>query len=91
MALDLEDDGVAIADIDDPGILPGPQITRCTGRRQGAQPDLRGFVRAVLAPHGREDAELGLVRHAAEDRNGALELLRCQPVLDGEGRGDIAA
>src|SRR5438132_1017694 len=61
VALDLEDDRLAIADIDDPGILARPADHDRAGGRQGPQPHLGRFVGAVLAPHRREDAELGLV------------------------------
>ena len=41
MALDLEDDRVAISDIDDPGILARPADHLRPGRRQCLEPDLR--------------------------------------------------
>src|SRR5207247_10671752 len=41
VALDLEDDRVAIADIDDPGILAGPADEPGPAGRQRLQPDLR--------------------------------------------------
>ncbi len=92
VALDLEDDGVAVADVDDPGIFSGSADHPRAGGRQPLEPDLRRFVRAVLAPHDREDAELGHVRRPAEDRDGALELLRRQPsVLQSrQRRRDVA-
>jgi hypothetical protein len=44
----------------------------------------------MLAPHHRENPELGHVRRAPEDRDDALELLGSQPVLGGELRRDVA-
>ena len=91
VALDLEDDRVAVADVDDPGILARAADHPRAGGRQGAEPDLRRFVRAVLAPHRGEYAELGQVRGAPEDRAGALEFVRAEPVLGGKLGGDVAA
>ena len=59
----LEDDGLSVADIDDAGILARPLDDALAGGRQGAQPLLGALVRAVLVPHRREDAELGIGRH----------------------------
>src|SRR5690606_12064937 len=59
--------------------------------RQRAQPFLRGLVGAVLVPHGREDAELGEARFAADEVQDALVFVRLQAVcLDEFGRdGDV--
>src|SRR5205085_320730 len=91
VALDLEDDYFAVADIDDPGILARAADDARPRRRQGLQPYLRGFIRAVLAPHRRKDAELGQVRDAAEDRNRAVEFLGAEPVRRRQFRRDVAA
>src|SRR5204863_9263806 len=91
VALDLEDDRVAIADIDDPGILAGSANHSLPAGRQGPQPDFRRFVRAVLAPHRGDNAGLGQVRGAPEDRAGALELLAAEAQLGRQFGGDVAA
>ena len=91
MALDLEDDGLAIADIDDAGILARAADDARPRRRQGLQPYLRGFIGAVLTPHSRKDAELCQVRRAAEDRNRAVEFLGAEPVLGRQFRRDVRA
>ncbi len=91
VALDLEDHRVAVTDIDDPGILPGAADDARPAGRQGAEPHLRRFVRAVLAPHRGDDAGLGQVRSAAEDRASALELLAGEAQLGSEFGGDVAA
>ena len=91
VALDLEDDRLAVADIDDAGILARAADHARPGGRQGLQPDLRGFVGAVLAPHHREDAELGQVRRAAEDRTARANSSAASARLGGERRRDVAA
>src|SRR5206468_10767620 len=90
VALDLEHHSVAVADVDDAGIFARTADYARPGGRQGLEPDLRRFVRAVLAPHRRENAELGHVRRMSEDRDGALELLLRQPEFASEGGGDVA-
>src|SRR5258707_1147036 len=77
----------AEADIDDAGILArAPDHARPRGR-QRLQPSLRGFVGAMLAPHHREDAELGEVRHTTENDHRAHVFLGGQAVLgDDVGR-----
>ena len=67
VALHLEDDAVAVAEVDDAGVLAGALDHLRARRRQRLQPDARGLIGAVLAPHDREDAELGEARLAAED------------------------
>ena len=81
VALHLEDDAVAIAEVDDAGVLAGALDHLLAGGRQRAQPDARGFVGAVLAPHDGKDAELGVARLAAEDFQEPLVFARRQPVL----------
>src|SRR5205823_2876806 len=49
----------------------------------------RRFVRAVLAPHHREDTQLGVRRRAPEDVVNALEFVGGQAVLLGELRRDL--
>src|SRR5271169_1223780 len=45
----------------------------------------------MLAPHHREDAELGQVRRATHDGDRAREFLGCEPVLAHDLRGDVGA
>src|SRR5262249_32165855 len=69
------------ADVDDAGVLAGALDDARPARRQPAQVDARRLVRAVLAPHDAEDAELGVGRRAAEDLVHATELVGAEPVL----------
>src|SRR5689334_6968729 len=46
--------------------------------------DFRGFVGAVLVPHGRKDAELGKCRRPPDQRFGALVFLRLEAVGSNE-------
>ncbi len=71
-----------------PAFSPGPRMTPLAGGRQGPQPFLRGFVRAVLVPHGREDAELGHRRLAADQVEDALVFVGLQAVGGDEVGGD---
>src|SRR5579884_3878020 len=48
----------------------------------------RALVRAVLAPHDAEDAEFGIARLAAEDRDDLVVFLRRELVLSDEIRRD---
>src|SRR5207244_2561486 len=91
MALDLEDDGVAIADIDDSGVLARAADHLRAGGRQLLEPDFRGFVGTVLAPHCGDDAELGQVRGAAEDGAGAGKFVGREAHFRREIRGDVGA
>ena len=88
VALHLEDHAVAVADVDDAGILARTLDDPRPGGRQRAQPFLRGFVRAVLVPHRREDAELGEARLAADQVEDALVFVGLQPVRGDEFRRD---
>src|ERR1700735_1204479 len=88
VALHLEHDGLAVADVDDAGILARPLDDPGRLGRQRAQMDFRGFVRAVLVPHRREDAELGEARDAPDQLDQALVLVRLEAVLGDEGWGD---
>ena len=68
VGFDLEDGGQPVADVDGAGVLAGTlQHLRPFGR-QRSQVDARALVAAVLGPHHREDAELGQVRLATEER-----------------------
>src|SRR5580700_10394133 len=50
--------------------------------------DLRGFVRAVLVPHRRENAELGEARFAADQLIEARVFVRLEAVLGDQLWGD---
>src|SRR5207247_9042496 len=66
VALDLEDDGPAVADVDRPRVFSRPlQHTGAFGGKP-AQIDPRVLVGAVLRPERREEPELGVGRLAAE-------------------------
>src|SRR5690606_32950626 len=80
MALHLEDDAIAIADIDDTGILPRTLDDMWSCRRQGTQPFLRGFVGTMLVPHRGEDAEFGEARLAADQLEDTVIFIRLQSV-----------
>ena len=81
VALHLEHDREPVADVDDAGILARPLDHPRRLGRQRAQMDLRGFVRAVLVPHRREDAELGEARLAADELLEARVFVRLEAVL----------
>jgi hypothetical protein len=88
VALHLEDDAIAIADIDHAGVLAGTLDHARAGGRQGSEPLLRGFVGAVLVPHGREDAELGEGRFTPDEIENALVFLGLEPVGGNQLFGD---
>ncbi len=81
VALHLEHDAVTVAQIDDAGVLAGALDDARPGGRQRLQPDARGLIGAVLAPHDGEDAELGQARLAPEDLQQAPVLLGGETVL----------
>ena len=89
VALHLEDHGLTVADIDHAGILAGALDHPGRLGRQPAQMDAGGFVRAVLVPHRREDAELGEGRHAPDQFEDALILVRLQSVGGDKLGGDL--
>src|SRR5437764_13925231 len=81
--LHLERGHPAVADVDDAGVLAGPLHDARPAGRKLAQVHARRLVRAVLRPHHGEDAELRVIRRAAED------LLDARVFLGGEAvRGD---
>jgi hypothetical protein len=91
VAFHLEHDGVAVAEIHDAGVLPRPlDHLRALGR-QLAEPHAGGFVGAVLAPHDREDAELGERGRPAQDLEQSLVLIGLQPVLGHDFGGDAGS
>jgi hypothetical protein len=82
VALHLECDGPAIADIDDSSVLLArfDENVRAA-RRKFFEFFARVFIGTVLAPHDRENAELSEVRFASEDFFDALEFLRRQSMF----------
>ena len=81
MALDLERDRLALAEVDDAGVLAGPLEDARRGRGEALQERRRVLVGAVLRPEEREDGELEVVRLAAEQFADSVEL----PVGEAEG------
>lgn len=90
VAFHLEDDAVAVIDIDHAGVFARALNDARPLGRQRAQPLLGRLVGAVLVPHGREDAELGEGRLAPDQAEDALVFVRLQPVRCDEVRGDGA-
>jgi hypothetical protein len=88
VALHLEDHRLAVADVDDAGVLARALDHPRPLGRQRPQPLLRGLVRAVLVPHRREDAELGKRRLAADQVDGALVLVGLQAMRGDKLGGD---
>jgi len=66
VALRLERDRLALADVDDAGVLPGALEDALARRRQTFEEQRRVLVAAVLRPEEREDCELEMVRVAVE-------------------------
>ena len=89
VALHLEHASQAVADVDDAGILARPLDHMRALGRQRAQMDLGGFVRAVLVPHRRKDAELGQARLAADQVEHALVFVRLEAVFGDQFGGDF--
>src|SRR5215467_12665021 len=88
VALHLEYDGEPVADIDDAGVLARPLDHPRRLSRQRAQMNLGRFIRAMLVPHRRENAELGKTRFAAEQFENALVLLGREAVLGDQFGGN---
>ena len=88
MALHLEDAGLPIADVDDAGIFARPLDDP---RRLGgkfAQVNARGFIRAMLVPHCRENTKLGEGRRTADKRKDAIVFVRLQAMRGNKLGGD---
>ena len=89
VALHLEHDGLVVADVDHAGILARPlQHPRRLGR-QALEVQPRRFVRAMLVPHRREDAELGERRLAPDQLEDAFVLVGLEAVGGDEFGGDF--
>jgi hypothetical protein len=79
VALDLERDRLAVAEVDDAGVLTGAlEDPRGVGR-EALQQQCRVLVAAVLRPEEREDGELEMVRLALEQLLDTVELPVGQP------------
>ena len=89
VALHLEHDRLAVADIDHAGVLARPLDHPRRLGRQAPQMDARGFVRAVLVPHRRENPELGEARHPPDQLEDALILVGLETVAGDEFGGDL--
>ena len=81
VALDLERDRLAVAEVDHAGVLAGPLEHAVAGRRQPPQQQRRVLVAAVLRPEQREDGQLEAVRVALEQAADTFQL----PVGEAEG------
>src|SRR6185436_20811449 len=57
--------------------------------RQPPKMDTRGFVRAVLVPHRRENPELGEARHPPDQLEDALILVGLETMAGDEFGGDL--
>ena len=91
MAFHLENDGLAVAHVDDAGIFPRAlNDPRSLGGKR-PQPFLRGFVRTVLVPHGRADAKLGEARLASQQLDESVVFLRLKAVLFDEIGSDLCS
>jgi hypothetical protein len=74
VALDLEGDREAVAEIEDAGVLAGSLKHARPGRREPLQKKRGVLVSAVLRPEEREDGELEVVGVPPEERADSLEL-----------------
>jgi hypothetical protein len=74
VALDLEADGLAVAEVDHAGVLTGALQHAFTGGGKPLEEASRVLVAAVLRPEEREDRQLEVVRLALEQVDDALEL-----------------
>src|SRR5512133_1780198 len=75
VALDLERDGLSVAEIEHARVLPGALEHALALRRKPLQEPRRVLVAAVLRPEEREDGQLEVVRVALEQLADAVELL----------------
>src|SRR5258708_2864878 len=66
VALHLEHDRLAVADVDDAGVLTRPLDHPWRLGRQPLEMQPRGFVRAMLVPHRRENPQFSETRHPAD-------------------------
>ena len=88
MRLDLERDGEAVADGDDPGVLPGALQDPGGLGREGLQDGARVLVGAVLAPERADDPQLGEGGGALEHPLQTAILIHREAMFGDEGRCD---
>jgi hypothetical protein len=81
VALDLEDDGVAVAEIESARVLARSLEYALALRRERLQQQRRVLVPAVLRPEEGEDGELEIVGLTSEQGADTVEL----PVREAEG------
>jgi len=84
VALDLEADGLSLAEVDHAGVLTGALQHAFTRGGKPLEEESRVLVAAVLRPEEREDSQLEVVRFAAEQVDDTGEL----PVREAEGSVD---
>jgi hypothetical protein len=89
VALHLEHDCLAVADVDDAGVLARTLDHPRRLGRQAAQMDARGLVRAVLVPHRRENPQFSETRHPPDQLEDALILVGLQAMAGDEFGGDL--
>ena len=89
VALHLEDHRLAVADVDDAGVLARALDHPRRLGRQAAQMDARRLVRAMLVPHRRENPEFGETRHPPDQLEDALILVGFQAMAGDEFGGDL--
>ena len=89
VALHLEHDRLAVADVDDAGVFARPLDHPGRLGRQALQMQPRGFVRAMLVPHRRENPEFGEARDPADEFQDALIFVRLEPMAGDEFGGDL--
>ena len=67
MAFHFENNGLAVADIDDAGVLARAANHLRASGGQLLEVDFGGLVRAMLVPHGREHTQFGEGRFTVQD------------------------
>ena len=88
VALHLEDGGLPVADVDHAGILARAADHPRRLGRQLLEVDARAFVRAMLGPHDRKDAELDQIGLAAKRVEDAVIFVGGKAVLGDDLGGD---
>jgi hypothetical protein len=81
VALDLERDRLALAEVDDPRVLARPLEDARRRGREATEEGRRVLVGAMLGPEQREDRQLEVVRVATEQFADSVEL----PVREAQG------
>ena len=89
VALDLEREGQAVADIDHAGVLARPLEHVGGAGRESPQEDARGLVRAVLGPERGEETDLGVRGVALEQADHPVVLFAGEPLGLGQLGGDF--